>query len=56
MQANPKPARRRTIPDRDGESMDLIIIGLLGGLILGSSKDVNFAGPDPYRAGPGTFA
>ncbi len=23
---------------------------------LGSSKDVNFAGPDPYRAGPGTFA
>lgn len=36
--------------------MDLIIIGLLGGLILGSSKDVNFAGPDPYRAGPGTFA
>ena len=36
--------------------MDLIIIGLLGGLILGSSKDVNFAGPDPCRAGPGTFA
>ncbi|WP_454151615.1 cytochrome c biogenesis protein CcdA [Microbacterium lacticum] len=23
---------------------------------LGSSEDVNFAGPDPYRAGPGTFA
>ncbi|MFV4914437.1 cytochrome c biogenesis protein CcdA [Microbacterium lacticum] len=23
---------------------------------LGSSKDVNFAGTDPYRAGPGTFA
>ena len=36
--------------------MDLIIIGLLGGLITGSSKDVNFAGPDRYRAGHGTFA
>lgn len=34
---NPNAPPLRTIPDRDGESMDLIIIGLLGGLITGIS-------------------
>lgn len=37
MPGNPIPPSRRIIPDRDGESMDLIIIGLLGGLITGIS-------------------